>query len=81
MHVSATTIVDQPIIVQILIALNSMMSFYDEVYNKVEVFNLMDEATVKYNNFEPLFIFEDPYRFQMYDVPCAQLKDVHWYSQ
>ena len=72
------------------------LSIHNEVYNEVEVLNLPDEATFQHNNFEPLFKLEDPYRFQMYDVPCVQmdgsakctvtnninlLKDVRWYNQ
>ena len=72
------------------------LSIHNEVYNEVEVFNLPDEATVQHDNYEPLFKLKDPYKFQMYDVPHAQmdggakcmvtnninlLKNVLWYNQ
>ena len=49
------------------------LSVHDEVYNEVEVFDLPDEATIQQDNHAPLFKLEDPYKFQMYDVPCAQM--------
>ena len=45
------------------------LSVHNEVYNEVEIFDIPDEATMQHNNFEPLFKLEDPYKFQMYDVP------------
>lgn len=36
------------------------LSIYNDVYNEVEVFYLLDEATVKFNNFKLLFKHEDP---------------------
>ena len=47
------------------------LSIHNELYNEMEVFNLPYEATVQHNNFEQLFKLEDPYKFQIYDVPHA----------
>ena len=49
------------------------MATDDEVYNEVEVLDIPDEATVQHNNCQQLFKLEDPYKFQMYDVPRAQM--------
>ena len=49
------------------------MSTDNEVYNEVEVFDLPNEAKVQHNNYKTLFKHEDPYKFQMYDVPRVQM--------
>lgn len=71
------------------------MSTNEEVYNKVDIFDVPDEATVQHYNCQTLFKLEDPYKFQMYDVPQSQinssekctvtnnnnlLKNVDWYN-
>ena len=79
-----------------LVGFYEPLSVHNEVYNEVEVFDILDEATVQHDNFKPLFKLEDQYKFQMYDVPCTQidggakcmvtnninlLKNVRWYNQ
>ena len=39
----------------------------------MEIFDILDEATVQHDNFQLLFKLEDPYKFKMYDVPQAQM--------
>lgn len=56
-----------------LVGYNYPMSTNDIVYNKVETFDILDEATVQQSTCQTLFKLEDPCKFQMYDLPGAQM--------
>lgn len=51
------------------------MSTNNWVYNEVKIFDLLDEVTIQHDNCQTLFKLKDPYKFQMYDLPWAQMDD------